>query len=348
MKAKTALLIQLDGKLPSVALMRLAAHRKRLGERVVFLSLPGPGAFERRWWDEPDPDVVFASLIFTDETAEAVCSLDYRDDSFEHRRFYCAWDNKGDEDRLFAGLERLVRYGMKPDEVIVYMLVGFWPGETERDRLYRHDKLRDFGCRPFPMPYRGTTGKPDLEVMWTRPLAEKVIARFPLATIGGTGWDLGKPPEERATLEKLGVGLEQDYSLYPSFTASIGYTMRGCRMTKKTCAFCDVPQAEGRPRAEQDLATLYRGEPWPRNLLILDNDFGGGPRWRELARAMREGGYRVCFSQGMNARLLTGFARWAIRRLDMSVSWEDWKRARFQTRNLPKRDGQRAMFGVPA
>lgn len=329
--------------------MRLSAHHKALGWRVVFLSLPGEGAFDRTWWDESEPDAVFASLIFT----------------------------------------------------------------------------------------------------WSQPLARRVLARFPGAKIGGTGWDLGKPPEQRASLESIGVGLAQDYSLYPGFRPSIGFTMKGCRMTRKVCGFCDVPLEQGRPRAEQDIHSLWRGEGHPRDLLVLDNDFGGGPEWREHVRIMREGSFRVCFSQGMNARLLTdevaeavcsldyrddsfrdrrfycawdnrghedvlfaglnrltrygmkpdeimvymlvgfdhataracslheddlyrhdklmafgcrpfpmafrgvngkpdrevmGFARWAIKRWSKTIPWETWERARYQPRNLPRDGGQRTMF----
>ena len=48
------------------------------------------------------------------------------------RRIYTAWDSKGDEERLFTGLNRLVKYGVKPDHIMVYMLIGYWPGETPR------------------------------------------------------------------------------------------------------------------------------------------------------------------------------------------------------------------------
>jgi len=89
----------------------------------------------------------------TEEAAEAIAAVDYRDDSMETKRIYTAWDNRADEERLFAGLKRLVKYGVKPDHIMVYMLVGYWPGETDEDRLYRQQRLRDFGCRPYPMPY---------------------------------------------------------------------------------------------------------------------------------------------------------------------------------------------------
>jgi hypothetical protein len=92
----------------------------------------------------------------TDEAAEAIASVNYRDDSMKVKRIYTAWDSKGDEERLFAGLVRLVKYGVKPDHIMVYMLCGFWPGETQADREYRRVRLREFGARPYPMPYTRT------------------------------------------------------------------------------------------------------------------------------------------------------------------------------------------------
>jgi hypothetical protein len=94
--------------------------------------------------------------VIGEEEAAAVASVKYRDDQFRTSRLYTAWDNRKDEDRLFRGLSLLKAAGVKPDHVLVYMLVGYWPGETEEDRLYRHARLREFGCRPYPMPYERT------------------------------------------------------------------------------------------------------------------------------------------------------------------------------------------------
>lgn len=94
--------------------------------------------------------------FLTDEAAEAIASIDYRDDSMKVKRIYTAWDNRKDEERLFFGLNKLVKYGVKPDHIMVYMLVGYWPGETESDREYRRAALREFGCRPYPMPFTRT------------------------------------------------------------------------------------------------------------------------------------------------------------------------------------------------
>lgn len=115
--------------------------------------------------------------MLTDETAAAVASVRYYDDQFRTRRIYTAWDNRKDEARLFAGLEAMVRYGVRPDHIMVYMLVGYWPGETAEDREYRRARLRAFGCRPYPMPYvrtpelvgfqRWVIGAYDKRISWT-------------------------------------------------------------------------------------------------------------------------------------------------------------------------------------
>ncbi len=94
--------------------------------------------------------------FLTDEAAEAIASIDYRDDSMQTKRIYTAWDNRKDEERLMAGLNRLVKYGVKPDHIMVYMLIGYWPGETAEDRDYRRKRLREFGARPYPMPFART------------------------------------------------------------------------------------------------------------------------------------------------------------------------------------------------
>ena len=121
--------------------------------------------------------------FITDEAAEAIASIDYRDDSMKAKRIYTAWDNRKDEDRLFAGLQRLTAAGIKPDHIMVYMLIGYWPGETEDDWIYRQAKLREFGCRPYPMPFirnretvgfqRWVIGAYDKRISWAKWKAAK-------------------------------------------------------------------------------------------------------------------------------------------------------------------------------
>ena len=197
------LILQLDGDLPNIALMRIAAHHRALGDEIVFRNRHGA---RRELWDAPDR--VYASAIFEK----------------------------------------------------------------------------------------------------TRPRVEQLRQDFPDAIVGGTGVDVA------STLESLGITtLEQDYSIYPDFSASIGFLQRGCRLR---CSFCVVGRKEGKMRAEQTVYNLWRGEPWPRHLHLLDNDFFGNPEWRERAAEIREGGFKVCFSQGINARLIDAEAAAAIAGLD--------------------------------
>ena len=95
--------------------------------------------------------------FLTDESAEALASVDYRADDMSTRRIYTAWDNLQDEEILFAGLNRLVKYGVKPDHIMVYILCGYWPYDQKPETWNsRRQKLRDFGARPYPMPFTRT------------------------------------------------------------------------------------------------------------------------------------------------------------------------------------------------
>jgi hypothetical protein len=143
----------------------------------------------------------------------------------------------------------------------------------------------------------------------TRPLADRLAALYPGCELGGTGsWSLGR------TLADVGVcDGPLDYSDYPDWQQSIGFTMRGCRFH---CDFCVVPRKEGRARASGSIAQIWRGEPRPRQLLLLDNDFFGGPAWRDRIDEIRTGRFRVSFVQGINVRVLSDEAAAAIASVD--------------------------------
>jgi len=142
----------------------------------------------------------------------------------------------------------------------------------------------------------------------SRALAEEARRVYPGIVLGGTGWDL------EVTLEKHGVASQDvDYTDYPLFRSSIGFTQRGCRLR---CAFCVVPRKEGRVKAAGTVADIWRGDPWPRELHLLDNDFFGQPAWKERIAEMIAGGFRVSFNQGINARFLSDEAAAAIASVD--------------------------------
>lgn len=125
------------------------------------------------------------------------------------------------------------------------------------------------------------------------------LSQWPDAIVGGTG------TRSTQTIEAL-IGQEYeyyDYSIYPDYKWSIGFTQRGCRLN---CKFCVVPQKEGRPRAVNTIDDIYRPGA-PLNICLLDNDFFGQPKeqWLERIREIKEGGFKVCFNQGINIRLVT-------------------------------------------
>jgi hypothetical protein len=124
---------------------------------------------------------------------------------------------------------------------------------------------------------------------------------FPTAIVGGTH-DLA---DRKSVEEVLGVQTYErlDYSIYPAFDASIGFTQRGCRFR---CAWCVVPKFEGKARSVNAIASIWRGAPYPRHLHLLDNDFFGQPReqWEARIDEIRAGGFKVCLNQGVNIRAI--------------------------------------------
>ena len=91
--------------------------------------------------------------LINDEAAQALASMRYYDGRFTRRRLYTAWDNLGQEKIFFQGVDRLEAAGIPPRHLMVYMLVGYAPGETMEQVLHRHRRLEERGCRAFPMVY---------------------------------------------------------------------------------------------------------------------------------------------------------------------------------------------------
>jgi hypothetical protein len=166
----------------------------------------------------------------------------------------------------------------------------------------------------------------------SRPIADRLRTVYPKSLIGGTGVD------ETIGLESVGVATDGpvDYTDYLGHQESVGFSQRGCRLR---CPFCVVPLKEGRPRAGRTIAEIWRGEPWPKWILLLDNDFFGVPGWwQERIEEMRTGGFRVCFNQGINARMLTPEAATAIASVDYRDDSFQRKRIYTSWDNLPDED----------
>lgn len=118
----------------------------------------------------------------------------------------------------------------------------------------------------------------------------------PTALIGGTGIDFkNRLPEE---IENSGLS----YTLYPNCNYHIGFSMKGCRFA---CKFCCVPQKEGRPKFNSHIDSLLTNPNGGDRLMLLDNDFFGGPQWKENLERIIELKLKVCLIQGLNIRIIT-------------------------------------------
>jgi hypothetical protein len=232
------LLLQLDGSFPNLALMRIAAHHRDLGDDVVF------------------------------------------------------------------------RRASKPERVAPH--IGDW-----FDRVYASSIFSIFEE--------------------SRACVEAVRWQWPGAFVGGTGVGLENK------LEDVGIETEGllDYSIYPRFQHSMGFSQRGCRLN---CSFCGVPGKEGKVRETATISEIYRGDPWPKNILLLDNDFFGQPAWRERIREIRDGGFRVSFNQGINARFITDEAAAAL--ADIDVRDDGFTRRRIYTAWDNRKDEKRLFDGL--
>lgn len=151
---------------------------------------------------------------------------------------------------------------------------------------------------------------------FSRERLDRFMRQWPDAIVGGTGAANG------ATIEQLIGDYEfYDYEGYEKFDASIGFTQRGCRLK---CKFCVVPQKEGKNRSTGTIAQIWRGDPYPRHIHLLDNDFFGQPNFRAVIDEIRDGDFKVCFSQGINTRLITDEAAAAL----ATIKYSDTKFSR--------------------
>ena len=85
------------------------------------------------------------------EQARAMASMRVMDDQFKTRRIYTAWDNIGDEGVFFRGVDLLEAEGVNPDNLMVYMLVGYDPRETWERIWHRYNRMMERKVRPYPM-----------------------------------------------------------------------------------------------------------------------------------------------------------------------------------------------------
>ena len=89
--------------------------------------------------------------ILKDEQAEILAQCNYKNSSFNAKYLTFAWDRWQDAKLIFEGIERCIRYGIKPSNMQFFVLIGF--DTTPEQDLERVNKLWDNGCLPYVMPY---------------------------------------------------------------------------------------------------------------------------------------------------------------------------------------------------
>lgn len=175
---------------------------------------------------------------------------------------------------------------------LALMRLSAWHREQGDETHFRRSPVRHLDEPEYSAVYGSAIFK------FSSSLIETFRQQFPGAILGGTG------TFETATVEQI-VPTQftaLDYSLYPDFNASIGFTQRGCRLS---CKFCVVPGKEGKPRSVATVSQIWRGEPYPKHLHLLDNDFFGQDEWPTRIEEIRDGNFKVCFNQGINVRAMT-------------------------------------------
>ena len=145
---------------------------------------------------------------------------------------------------------------------------------------------------------------------------------------GGTGYyypDGGKPlPEE---IEHI----FPDYRLYNITNTAYGFLTRGC---PRNCDFCIVGKKEGLcSRKVADLAEFWKGQ---KEIKLLDPNILAAKEHKELLEQLAESGAWVDFTQGLDARLLTGENIEIIKQIKLKMVHFAWDNAADEMKIIPK------------
>ena len=89
--------------------------------------------------------------LISDEQAKALSSVRFVNRSAKSRQVSFAWDKINDEALVRQGIDRCISAGIKPRQMMFYVLIGY--DTTPEEDMHRVMMLHDIGCDPFVMPY---------------------------------------------------------------------------------------------------------------------------------------------------------------------------------------------------
>ena len=174
-------------------------------------------------------------------------------------------------------------------KVLLIQVDGKWPNlalmklaawhKAQGDQVYL-----DRGCDPERV-YIGCIFTKN------RPKALGIARMFPQSEviIGGSGVNYEKLPDE---IEHTCP----DYELF-GIKYSMGYTSRGCF---RKCPWCLVPRMYGDIHEHAHLDEFIRHD----KVRLLDDNFLASSNWAEKLEDMGRRGTKVCFTQGLDIRLV--------------------------------------------
>ena len=61
-----------------------------------------------------------------------------------------------------------------------------------------------------------------------------------------------------------------------------------------------VSKKEGKNVENDSINSIWRGDPYPRNMVLLDNDFFGQPNWGERVDEIVKGKFKVNLTAGQS------------------------------------------------
>ena len=119
-----------------------------------------------------------------------------------------------------------------------------------KEKGYQVDFTRSVNKDLFDKEYDYVFGSSIFQFSINR--INKLKKNYPDAIIGGTGTDNWKLVIE----DYIGDYDKLDYSFYPDYEFSLGFTQRGCRLK---CKFCVVPTKEGKNKSVSSIYDIWRG-----------------------------------------------------------------------------------------